>query len=207
MSEIRGTQGILRAAAGLIALAALVSACATGAPRSETRRVNFQYAVGTMSNGQISQQLADLQARQTWVSRVAGTTSGFWPPCDFSSDPLDEPGIQLNGVPGQSGANLVLFDAAPTNVATGNASSCPSIGDFRIGIGGLNAVLQVGRSTNAGDVEIHIGADSFTLTGGYFEGSLSGYDSRNAHKRGIFSIFARGPSNKVLLVWGNYSGS
>ena len=125
---------------------------------------------------------------------------------NFSVEP--NPDFNLNGLPGQVGANLSIVSTNPTNASSSNPAGCPEIEEFVIYLGSTETTLDLGVPQNQSYAEFTIGGDSFsTQSAGYMSASLDAFDATDNYMTGQFEFLARQPGASSVIIRGNFSGN
>lgn len=189
--------------AGAVALAAVLAGCTTSGAPVEPKILTFNYLVASFADP--AALVAALQNGQTTVADQLPAD-----PCNFTADaaasrPLS---IDLLGNPGQTGFNVTITSATLVNVTTTNPANCQPATEIAMTIGSMNEALGVGGQTNLTSAELVVGGDSFSSSGAFFEGSLTGYNQQTGYGSGEFQFAGVAPgtaANVLLLVSGSYA--
>ena len=188
--------------AGVLALVVALTGCTPGGQPLEPKILTFNYLVASFADP--AALIASIQNGQTTVADQIRAT------CNFTADaaasrPLS---IDILGVPGQTGFNIAIESTTLVSITTTNPANCQPVSEISVFIGGASQALDVGGRTNSTSAEMVVGGNRFDTVGGFFEGSLTGYNQQTGYASGEFQFVADSPgtaANVLLLVDGSFA--
>jgi len=125
---------------------------------------------------------------------------------NFTVEP--NPDFNLNGLPGEVGANLSIVSTNPSNASSSNPAGCPAIEEIVIFLGSTDTSLDLGVPQNQSSADFTIGGEMFsTQFSGYMSASLDAFDSSDNYMTGQFEFLARQPGASSVVIRGSFSGN